>query len=67
MALSKNSRVLLFIAAFLTAILFLSCVSEAAIVARGPLDLGRKLLQGYEKPTPYSDPWGGISRPVGPP
>ncbi|CAL5387216.1 unnamed protein product [Camellia sinensis] len=66
MALSKNSRVLLFIAAFLTAILFLSSVSEAAIVARGPLNLGRKLLQDYEGPL-YGDPGGGYPRPTGPP
>ncbi|KAL7245963.1 hypothetical protein ACSBR2_001153 [Camellia fascicularis] len=66
MALSKNSQVLLFIAAFLTAILFLSSVSEAAIVARGPLNLGRKLLQDYGGDDMYST-GGGYPRPAGPP
>ncbi|KAL7245974.1 hypothetical protein ACSBR2_001162 [Camellia fascicularis] len=67
MGLSKNSRVLLFMAAFLTAILFLSSVSKAAIVTGGPLNLGRKLLQYIGGPPTYPDPWGGNPRPVGPP
>ncbi|KAL7245968.1 hypothetical protein ACSBR2_001157 [Camellia fascicularis] len=65
MALFKNSRVMLFIAAFLTAILFLSSESEAAIVAREPLNLGRKLLQ--DDGDLYPTPWGGYPRPAGAP
>ncbi|CAL5384501.1 unnamed protein product [Camellia sinensis] len=67
MGLSKNSRVLLFMVAFLTAILFLSSVSKAAVVTGGPLNLGRKLLQYIGGPPAYPDPWGGNPRPVGPP
>ncbi|KAL7262907.1 hypothetical protein ACSBR1_001136 [Camellia fascicularis] len=66
MALSKNSQVLLFIAAFLTAISFLPSVSEAVIVARGPLNLGHKLLQDYGNDAMYST-GGGYPRPARPP